>query len=154
MIILCNPRQRLRPQIKEPMITFINWCYIRKPVIPEDLFEEIAIQDLHTLYEIKELVDHLISKKETAASDRTYAQNSKSQLEPSRPSRRSISKSDNTSTNLVEERRLGSVTYRLEWVLCGKGCKGCPHGPYWYCYWKEDGKTKSKYIGKTLKELI
>jgi hypothetical protein len=45
-----------------------------------------------------------------------------------------------------------SVTYRLEKVRCGKkGCKKCPHGPYWYAYWKENGKTKSKYIGKTLK---
>jgi len=42
------------------------------------------------------------------------------------------------------------VTYRLVKVFCGKGCKGCPHGPYWYGYWKEGGKTRSKYIGKTL----
>jgi len=47
---------------------------------------------------------------------------------------------------------VASVTYRLEKVKCGKkGCKKCPHGPYWYAYWKENGKTKSKYIGKTLK---
>ncbi len=47
---------------------------------------------------------------------------------------------------------VASVTYRLEKVRCGKkGCKKCPHGPYWYAYWKENGKTKSKYIGKTLK---
>jgi hypothetical protein len=46
--------------------------------------------------------------------------------------------------------RSGSITYRLERVSCGKGCKGCPHGPYWYGYWKEGGKTRSKYIGKNL----
>jgi hypothetical protein len=23
------------------------------------------------------------------------------------------------------------------------------HGPYWYLYWKKDGKTKSKYVGKS-----
>jgi len=44
------------------------------------------------------------------------------------------------------------ITYRLEMVSCGK-CKRCreegpSHGPYWYAYWKEDGKTRSKYIGK------
>jgi len=22
------------------------------------------------------------------------------------------------------------------------------HGPYWYAYWNEDGKTRSEYIGK------
>jgi len=24
---------------------------------------------------------------------------------------------------------------------------GCPHGPYYYAYWKENGKLKKKYIG-------
>ena len=45
----------------------------------------------------------------------------------------------------------GKVTYRLEPVRCGKrGCTRCPHGPYWYAYWREEGKLKSRYIGKTL----
>ncbi len=44
-----------------------------------------------------------------------------------------------------------SMTYRLEKVSCGKNCKGCPHGPYWYAYWREGGKTRSKYIGKNLR---
>jgi hypothetical protein len=22
------------------------------------------------------------------------------------------------------------------------------HGPYWYAYWKENGRTRSRYIGK------
>jgi hypothetical protein len=43
-------------------------------------------------------------------------------------------------------------TYRLESVRCGKkGCKcahGKLHGPYWYAYWMENGKTKSQYVGK------
>jgi hypothetical protein len=43
------------------------------------------------------------------------------------------------------------VTYRLERVRCGKrGCSRCPHGPYWYAYWREDGRLRSRYIGKTL----
>ena len=43
------------------------------------------------------------------------------------------------------------VSYRLEEVRCGKrGCTRCPHGPYWYAYWREDGKLRSRYIGKTL----
>ena len=45
----------------------------------------------------------------------------------------------------------GSVTYRLEHVKCGKqGCTRCPHGPYWYAYWREAGRLRSRYIGKTL----
>lgn len=43
------------------------------------------------------------------------------------------------------------VTYRLEPVRCGKrGCTTCPHGPYWYAYWREGGRLRSRYIGKTL----
>ena len=45
----------------------------------------------------------------------------------------------------------GKVSYRLEQVNCGKpGCSKCPHGPYWYAYWREGGKVRSKYIGRKL----
>jgi hypothetical protein len=38
---------------------------------------------------------------------------------------------------------------RQELVRCGKAtCKSCPHGPYWYEYWSEGGKRRSKYLGK------
>ena len=45
--------------------------------------------------------------------------------------------------------------YKQEIVLCGKErCKKCArgegHGPYWYAYWWEAGKTRKKYIGKDL----
>lgn len=46
------------------------------------------------------------------------------------------------------------ATYRLEFVNCGsprcERCKrgGVHHGPYWYAYWKEEGRTRSSYIGK------
>ena len=34
-------------------------------------------------------------------------------------------------------------------VRCGKAnCTTCPHGPYWYAYWWEDGKRRSRYLGK------
>jgi len=49
-------------------------------------------------------------------------------------------------------------TYRLERVRCGKDiCKcadGNLHGPYWYAYWSEKGKTRSQYIGKRLPKGI
>ncbi|MGQ0679203.1 MAG: hypothetical protein ACT4OM_06030 [Actinomycetota bacterium] len=45
------------------------------------------------------------------------------------------------------------VTYRLEPVRCGKaGCSRCPHGPYWYAYWREGDKVRSRYIGRKLSE--
>jgi hypothetical protein len=43
------------------------------------------------------------------------------------------------------------VTLRQERVRCGKkGCTRCPHGPYWYAYWREDGRLRSRYVGKEL----
>ena len=41
------------------------------------------------------------------------------------------------------------VKIRSQKVKCGKSnCTRCPHGPYWYAYWWEDGKRRSKYLGK------
>ena len=46
---------------------------------------------------------------------------------------------------------LAGVTYRLETVRCGKaGCTSCPHGPYWYAYFREGKKLRSRYIGRDL----
>ena len=43
------------------------------------------------------------------------------------------------------------VSMRQQMVRCGKqGCTKCPHGPYWYAYWTEDGKRRSRYVGKLL----
>lgn len=43
------------------------------------------------------------------------------------------------------------VTYRLESVRCGKpSCTSCPHGPYWYAYYREGTKLRSRYIGREL----
>src|SRR5947209_1432704 len=44
------------------------------------------------------------------------------------------------------------ITYRQQYTRCGKErchkCKeGVGHGPYWYAYWSENGRTVSKYIG-------
>lgn len=44
------------------------------------------------------------------------------------------------------------VTYRQQYTRCGKErcrkCKeGAGHGPYWYAYWSENGRTVSKYVG-------
>jgi TRAP-type mannitol/chloroaromatic compound transport system substrate-binding protein len=45
--------------------------------------------------------------------------------------------------------------YKQEATFCHKeGCKKCErgegHGPYWYRYWWEGGKTRKKYVGKDL----
>lgn len=47
--------------------------------------------------------------------------------------------------------RRGKVTFRQESVRCGRAnCTRCPHGPYWYAYWREGGRVRSRYIGKQL----
>jgi hypothetical protein len=41
-----------------------------------------------------------------------------------------------------------NATIREERVNCKKyRCMMCPHGPYYYAYWKEKGKLRKKYIG-------
>lgn len=46
-----------------------------------------------------------------------------------------------------------SVSLRQQQVKCGKAaCTSCPHGPYWYAYWTEDGRRRSRYIGRLLEE--
>ncbi len=41
------------------------------------------------------------------------------------------------------------VGLRRQWVRCGKTtCGTCPHGPYWYAYWREEGRRRSRYLGK------
>lgn len=58
---------------------------------------------------------------------------------------------DDTSSASQDEVEVGKVSYRLESVRCGKqGCRTCPHGPYWYAYYREGGKLRSRYIGKEL----
>lgn len=46
-----------------------------------------------------------------------------------------------------------TYTYRNEWIRCGKdGCKcmgGERHGPYTYKYWKEEGRLRKSYVGKS-----
>ncbi len=46
-----------------------------------------------------------------------------------------------------------NVSMRRQMVRCGKSdCTKCPHGPYWYAYWTEDGRRRSKYVGRLLDE--
>lgn len=46
-----------------------------------------------------------------------------------------------------------NVRLRQREVKCGKpACVSCPHGPYWYAYWTEGGRRRSRYIGRLLDE--
>jgi Family of unknown function (DUF6788) len=65
-----------------------------------------------------------------------------------------LTRSANKRGQALRARRTISKSYRLEHVRCGKAtCKcseGKLHGPYWYAYWSEGGKTRSQYVGKKL----
>lgn len=41
------------------------------------------------------------------------------------------------------------MSFQCEYVRCGKrACRSCPHGPYWYEYWREGPKIRKRYRGK------
>lgn len=65
-----------------------------------------------------------------------------------------IETAERTGGHKPAEHTIGHKTYRSEMVRCGKkSCKcadGYLHGPYWYAYWSEGGKTRSQYVGKHL----
>ena len=61
---------------------------------------------------------------------------------------------DTARREAVEGQNIDTRTYRLENIRCGKeGCRcavGDLHGPYWYAYWSENGRTRKQYVGKKL----
>jgi hypothetical protein len=69
-----------------------------------------------------------------------------------------IARTNRLSGRINSQRALADKNYksipshaniREESVKCGKpDCNRCKHGPYYYAYWKENGKLKKKYIGR------
>jgi len=60
-----------------------------------------------------------------------------------------------TQARLGDDALMGGpkVRMRQQMVKCGKtSCTRCPHGPYWYAYWTEDGKRRCRYVGKLIDE--
>lgn len=51
---------------------------------------------------------------------------------------------------IIEARIKGKVYLLKRLIRCGKGCSGCPHGPYWYGYYRHKGSFVSFYIGRDL----
>ncbi len=61
-------------------------------------------------------------------------------LATARLERRGVALGDNPSSK---------VSLRRQLVRCGKAsCTRCPHGPYYYAYWWEEGRRRSRYVGK------
>jgi hypothetical protein len=59
---------------------------------------------------------------------------------------------------LIEVSRQGAKCYRLEKTRCGKKSCRCArgelHGPYWYAYYRENGRVRCEYVGKSLPEHV
>ena len=52
-------------------------------------------------------------------------------------------------------RDLKDFSYVWQSITCKKaGCRRCPHGPYLYARWKESGKVRAIYIGRTIPEEL
>jgi hypothetical protein len=55
---------------------------------------------------------------------------------------------------------MAHVTYTRQYRRCRRpNCGQCTddkpgHGPYWFAYWREDGKVRSRYLGKTMLEGV
>ena len=75
-------------------------------LIPKTIRSALERQDLSTLFEIRDLVEHLIA-------------------EIGQP----LSSEELPLERVVQQvKTIESITYRQEMVSCGKNCKGCPHG--------------------------
>lgn len=96
-------------------------------MLPQSLTARVKRLSRYQLYELAALVAALLAELDTPPDP------------PERPDR-----------DVIRRKAIGSVTYQLERVRCGKACRGCPHGPYWYAYFRNAGRLVSKYIGKEL----
>lgn len=62
----------------------------------------------------------------------------------------------NLSDTGIETRNYEGKTYVAQKRRCGKLSCSCMdgevsevgHGPYWYAYWHDKGKTRNQYVGK------
>lgn len=66
-----------------------------------------------------------------------------------------VATGDEAGAEQMPEVVSAAVTYRLETVKCGKtNCRSCPHGPYWYAYYREGNKLRSRYVGRELPDDV
>jgi len=96
-------------------------------MLPEPLTARVKRLSRDQLRELAALVAALLAELDTPPDP------------PERPDR-----------DVIRRKAIGNITYQLERVYCGKRCNGCPHGPYWYAYFRSAGQVVSKYIGKEL----
>jgi hypothetical protein len=59
--------------------------------------------------------------------------------------RNKLKQTSRTNYELVPKK----ATIRKEYIKCSNYyCRRCKHGPYYYAYWRDQGKRYKKYLGK------
>jgi DNA modification methylase len=53
--------------------------------------------------------------------------------------------------SIVDVARNGEGTIVEKLIPCGKNCSGCPHGPYRYRIFRDDGTLRTDYLGQVSK---
>ena len=61
-----------------------------------------------------------------------------------------LGESDLKRLRILIDNKLGptsneqKISYRQKLIKCGReSCNSCPHGPYWYAEWSENGKRST-----------
>ncbi len=98
--------------------------------IPTYVAEGVLRQDTETLHDIREYVDELLEHREQQS-----------------PEVEDVVGEDEEIVEMRDAEDRGTVVLKL--IPCGKeSCGSCPHGPYAYrAYW-EDGATRTEYLGR------
>lgn len=98
--------------------------------LPKYIAEGLPKQSDDTLRDIQKYIDKLLEIRNEAINEEALPDNAE----------------------IIEEDSDGKGSVVKEKVKCGDESCHCAdgelHGPYLYRYWKEDGKTQSKYVGK------
>lgn len=116
----------------------------------QQVLGELTEAQMQELRAIDARLQEVLEERRAAGHPERNAVQSKGEQPVPRSRRENEVQSKNPGTS-SSGHQVGSITFRYETVRCGKeNCSRCPHGPYWYAYWKEAGRTRSRYIGRSL----
>ncbi len=113
--------------------------------------------DLEARAKVNKLIADQFSNKNPSPFQTSYLnenkEDTKDKVIDSLTKIRQFNKIENLSNNRLKSLPK-NVTIREEFIKCGKdACNLCPHGPYYYAYWKDkannnnSNKLRKKYLG-------
>ena len=99
----------------------------------------------------------MLAKTQMRTAQTSELEDLRNRIEAELTRRELAEQEPSSGRQVVEEKPAQAGTLRLEMVRCGKDrCKKCAagegHGPYWYLYFRRNGKLVSRYTGKVLPE--